>query len=189
MTTRPRRLSPEQRRQAIIDATLPLVLAQGRQVTTQQIARAAGIAEGTIFRVFDSKDALLDAVVAQALDVEPYLRSLETLDASGGVEELITRVAQAMIDRFEHVFGVLTVLGIKGPPPAPLTPEVIARVGAAHARLLAPHTEELTLPPREVMRYVRLLAFSGTNPHLTDGRPLSAAEITSLVLDGTRKVR
>ena len=62
-------------------------------------------------------------------------------------------------------------------------------MGAAHARLLAPHTEELTLPPREVMRYVRLLAFSGTNPHLTDGRPLSAAEITALVLHGTRKVR
>ena len=42
----------------IVAATLPLLLEHGELVTTRQIAEAAGIAEGTIFRVFADKDEL-----------------------------------------------------------------------------------------------------------------------------------
>nr|WP_284286883.1 helix-turn-helix domain-containing protein [Angustibacter aerolatus] len=49
-------LSPDERRRHLVDATLPLLVQHGRAVSTRQIARAAGVAEGTIFRVFDSKD-------------------------------------------------------------------------------------------------------------------------------------
>ena len=41
----------------IVDAALPLLLEHGEMVTTRQIADAAGIAEGTIFRAFADKDA------------------------------------------------------------------------------------------------------------------------------------
>ena len=47
----------------IIEAMLPLLLEHGEMVTTRQIAEAAGIAEGTIFRVFADKDELIAAVV------------------------------------------------------------------------------------------------------------------------------
>ena len=43
----------------IVDAVVPLLLEHGGDVTTRQIAEAAGIAEGTIFRVFPDKAALL----------------------------------------------------------------------------------------------------------------------------------
>ncbi|MCU1430433.1 MAG: DNA-binding transcriptional regulator, AcrR family, partial [Actinomycetia bacterium] len=36
----------------IVAATLPLLLEHGDRVTSRQIAEAAGIAEGTIFRAF-----------------------------------------------------------------------------------------------------------------------------------------
>lgn len=170
-------------------ATLPLVLEHGRAVTTRQIATAAGVAEGTIFRVFESKDDVVDAAIASAFDMEPYLRAIEQLDTRGTLDEVVTRVAQAMIDRFRHVFRVLTVLGIKGPPPMHQPDNWRPRIEAAHRHLLAAHVDELTLPPREVMRYVRLLAFSGSNPHITDGEVMTAAEIATVVLDGTRKVR
>ena len=55
-------LPPDERRSAIIDATLPLLLEHGEMVTTRQIAEAAGIAEGTIFRVFADKDEVIAAV-------------------------------------------------------------------------------------------------------------------------------
>ena len=55
-------MSPEDRRQAIISATTDLVLEHGPAATTRQIADACGIAEGTLFRVFESKDDILAAV-------------------------------------------------------------------------------------------------------------------------------
>ena len=53
-------MPPDERRDAIIDVVLPLLLEHGSDVSTRQIAEAAGIAEGTIFRVFPDKAALLD---------------------------------------------------------------------------------------------------------------------------------
>src|SRR5437879_3735908 len=52
-------MSVEQRREAIIAATIPLLLERGDALTTSQIARAAGIAEGTVFRAFRDKQDLL----------------------------------------------------------------------------------------------------------------------------------
>ena len=46
----------------------PLVLAHGSAVTTRQIAEAAEVAEGTIFRVFPDKVSLVEAVVGEAHD-------------------------------------------------------------------------------------------------------------------------
>lgn len=181
-------MQPDARRAAIITATLPLVLEHGRAVTTRQVAQAAGIAEGTIFRVFLTKDELFEAVLEQALDFEPYVLALEALDRGGDLDDVVTRVAALMIDRFDPVFRLLTVLEVKGPPPFQRKSELLDRVAAAHEELLAPHADALTLPPREVFRYVRLLVFSGSHPHLTDGRRLTAPQIASLVLDGCRKV-
>ena len=59
-------MAPDDRRRAIVDAVVPLLLEHGGDVTTRQIAEAAGIAEGTIFRVFPDKPALLMAAAAEA---------------------------------------------------------------------------------------------------------------------------
>ena len=61
-------LSPDARRASIIAATLPLLRMYGREVTTSQIALAAGVAEGTLFRVFPDKETLITAAVASVFD-------------------------------------------------------------------------------------------------------------------------
>ena len=50
-------------------ATEPLLERFGREVSTRQIAEAAGVAEGTIFRAFATKDELIDAVIKDSFDI------------------------------------------------------------------------------------------------------------------------
>src|SRR3954453_17076875 len=73
-------LPPEERREALIAATLPLVLEHGTDVSTRLIAEAAGVAEGTIFRVFATKDDLIEAAIASAFDPSPLVEALGRVD-------------------------------------------------------------------------------------------------------------
>ena len=61
-------LAPEDRRTAILTALIPLLVEKGGDVTTKEIAKAAGIAEGTIFRVFPDKATLLFAAAEEAIN-------------------------------------------------------------------------------------------------------------------------
>src|SRR3954465_5544537 len=64
-------MAPEDRRSMIIAAALPLLLEHGDRLTSRQIAEAAGIAEGTIFRAFTDKDEVIEATLEAALDPAP----------------------------------------------------------------------------------------------------------------------
>lgn len=60
----PRRKTAEERRQDILEAALNIFTEKGYNgSTTAEIARAAGVAEGTIFRHFATKKELLIAVL------------------------------------------------------------------------------------------------------------------------------
>lgn len=62
--TRRVRRTPEQRREQIMKAAIRLFARQGfARTTTRQIAREAGVSEGTIYRYFTSKQDLLFAFV------------------------------------------------------------------------------------------------------------------------------
>src|SRR5258708_12837417 len=89
-------LPPGERRSMIVRATLPRLLENGEMVTTRQIADAAGIAEGTIFRVFADKDELIAAVVEMALDAGPLERALATIHLSPPSHDSLRRPVQIL---------------------------------------------------------------------------------------------
>jgi len=60
-------MSPSDTREALLNAAAELLAEGGLgEATTQKVARRAGVAEGTIYRHFPSKEAVLEAVFARA---------------------------------------------------------------------------------------------------------------------------
>ena len=80
MCARAPSLPPEQRRQAVLDAVLPLVLEKGFLASTRELAATACVAEGTLFRVFESKDALVVAAARSAFRRTDHLDELAAID-------------------------------------------------------------------------------------------------------------
>ena len=188
MTPRAAPLAPDDRRQALVDATLPLLHEHGRTVTTKQIAQAAGVAEGTIFRVFDSKDDLVQATVEHALDMGPFLTDLRAIDPDQDLRAVVRDVAEVLQRRFHDVFSLMTRMGMIGPPKAHRhTESDRAAAREAVVRLLEPFADELTCPPADLGRALHVVTFAGTHPHLSEGRPLTVPEIVTLVLDGLER--
>jgi AcrR family transcriptional regulator len=92
-------MPPEERRAALIAATLPLVREHGLAVSTRQIARAAGVAEGTIFNVFPDKQSLIQAAVLSAFDPEAFQRALGTIDPTADLRDRLRMVAEIAMRR------------------------------------------------------------------------------------------
>src|SRR3954447_9716255 len=89
-------LPPQERRAAIIEATVPLLLRHGPAVTTRQIAEAAGIAEGTIFRVFPDKDAVIQAALDSAFDPATIEAAISAIDAGLPLERRLVAAVEIL---------------------------------------------------------------------------------------------
>ncbi len=86
-------MSPDDRRKAIVRALLPLLVERGGEVSTREIALAAGIAEGTIFRVFPDKRSLMLAAAEEAINPADGQAAFD--EAMAGESELRAKVVVA----------------------------------------------------------------------------------------------
>ena len=182
---RARPLSPEERREAIVAATRPLLHEHGRETTTRLIAEAAGIAEGTIFRAFASKEELFDAVLEAEFDPTAFLQDVAGIDAALALRDRLVAYTTLLQRRFVGIFSLMAAMGLRKPPDSLRSPELRERIATEGlARILEPDADRFTLPVDRVVHLIRLLTFSGSHPHISDQRPLSPEEIVDVVLHG-----
>jgi AcrR family transcriptional regulator len=65
--TRPLRADAERNRKRLLDAAAAVFAEHGLEASTAEIARRAGVGQGTVFRRFPTKDDLVAAIVADRL--------------------------------------------------------------------------------------------------------------------------
>jgi AcrR family transcriptional regulator len=180
-------MSPEERRAQIVSATIPLVLAQGAAVTSRQIAEAAGVAEGTIFRAFGDKEAVIDAAVTTYLDPEPLRASLRNIDASLPLEFKVRQVLTTLQQRFQGVFAMMAAVGMRE------RPATANDAGRGYTQIVVelfePDADRLGIPVDRIAPFLRALSFvTSIGPFQASG-PIEIDELVDLALHGIAGAR
>lgn len=170
-------MAPDERRAAILDAAAPLLRERGAQVSTRELAEAAGVAEGTLFRVFPDKRSLLRAAVARAMDPAPLLDELARIDLAWPVERRIARVVVLVADRMDGILPLVMALhGLSRGDDAEHSHEDAeakqsrdALVLGAVADVLAPDVGRLRVSPLQAAGLIRGAVLGQRLPGQPDG--------------------
>lgn len=181
---RARALPLEDRQAMIIGAVIPLLLEHGKDVTSKQIAEAAGIAEGTVFRAFGDKESLIAAAVASYLDPLPLRTALRSIDQDLSLDDKLQAIFGLLKDRFEGVIKMTSAIGTHGPPvKRDERQDFVGIIG----ELLIPHRAQLRVEPEQIAQYARMLAFAAAIPVFKDTLPFTADELVDLFKYGVAR--
>jgi AcrR family transcriptional regulator len=189
-------MAPDDRRAAIIAATVPLLQEHGLNVSTRQIAQAAGVAEGTLFGVFPDKSALIRAALLSVFDPEPVVEALGAIDPGLDLRGRLVAAMDILRERFERNANIVAALRGSGGPPAVTKEdterlrEFLAQVERSRdqltealAALIEPDRHLLRRSPVATGRSLFMLLMTSRST-FGDPERLDSAEVVSLLLDG-----
>ena len=181
-------LAPDDRRAALIEATIPLLRTFGVQLTTRQIAEAAGVAEGTIFGVFTDKASLIKAALIKCFDPGPAVDAISGIKTVTDLRERLVMI----VDMLSHgvqmqaplMAAIRTTSGLIDDPEI-LTAMMTTRdaIVNAVADAVLPDRYKLRRSPLAVAQTLVFLIFaSGANFAAMEAT--DPGELVSILLDG-----
>jgi AcrR family transcriptional regulator len=199
MSPRATAMSADERRKAIVEAVVPLIVEKGSELSTREIAEAAGIAEGTIFRVFEDKKSLMVAAAKEAINPqggeELFARAmLEHPDLRGKVVAAAERVQErmrltmaVMVAVRVHLMADHDVHHRKHPGPPSFVLEAQEALHQRLTTLFEPHRAELAIEPGQAAVALRSLVFGASRPELGMKAVLTPDQIADVLLHGVLK--
>ncbi|WP_330232141.1 TetR/AcrR family transcriptional regulator [Nocardia sp. NBC_00508] len=118
MTAQPRRADALRNRQAILAAARELVSERGPDIGMDEIAAAAGVAVGTLYRHFPAKKDLIEAIVADLTaaigeSLDSALTRVED-GTSSAVDEIAALLRSVVIDMRQERLFRFAVTGLAG---------------------------------------------------------------------------
>ena len=180
---RPIKITDEQ----ILEAARTVFLKEGISASTVEIARLAGVSEGSIFRRFPTKDALFRAAIKPPA-VPSWVRELDLLAGQGEMRDNLTRIVGEII-RFAQERIPFAMLGWSHKPASDsASPEEapIVRDSRRLAGFLQQEVARGRLRPCQVDMVARLLLGTCLNlvlDSVVNKQPLTAEAIDRFTAD------
>lgn len=177
-------MNVDERRAAILAVAVPMLVEHGGSVKTGDIAAAAGIAEGTLFRAFNDKQALFRACLRATLESEDEVGRIESIDMALPLADRLTAGVRAVTDYQSRLWAVAVALRSAGVDPREPgegrddgPPKAMIRISSAIAALF--DAAVLRIQPDLAARL--LLGFVFSNRLFDEGLGGSGAELSELV--------
>lgn len=102
-TATPRQRRKDARPQELLDAALALFVEKGFAATrSEEVAARAGVAKGTLYRYYPSKDELFKAMVRENLSVHIAESAAQAAQYDGPIAELLQQMMQAWWAKVGH---------------------------------------------------------------------------------------
>lgn len=189
-------LPADDRRRAIVEAVIPLLLERGPSVTTREMAEAAGIAEGTIFRVFPDKTSVIHEAVKTSMDPVRIQQAIAAIPATDPLADQLDAAAGILVGRTERVaalVGVLRAAGSTsgGPPKGArlYVMEANTAILRALTGLFERNRDAIRVDPLQAATAFRGYVFAIAHPLIAAAERPTTGEIVDVILNGVSSRR
>ncbi|MGW6206437.1 TetR/AcrR family transcriptional regulator [Streptomyces sp. NPDC055089] len=183
--SRPLRADARRNREALLSAARQAFLGSDTDVHVEDIARSAGVAVGTLYRHFETREALIEEVYRTEVDV--LCAAPGDLLDQYAPEEALRRFLLLLVDHAAVGKGMSSVLESIMATDAPVFDAARTRMADALSSLLEAGSAAGTVRD-DVTGSTLLRALGGVcGMRATDGWLAEARQITALLYDGLRR--